>query len=457
VKERLGAALVCLVFALPFGGVGAGAAYAIAGTIRDGMAAREWVRVKAEVLSHGNGSVLYRYTMDGKSYTGDRLGTNVIGGTDNVDSWHEDMDSMLAAARSEGKPITVFVNPDDPTQSMVDNTIRWKLLVFFIPFALAFGGVGVGALFMMYKALAGDRPAVARTGPRRATPNTIASDQRGGVAMLWIFAFFWNAISFPIAFLFVPEIWASGEWIGLLVLLFPLIGVLLLWGCIAGTINYFRRGGAGLLLNNDSPRAGSTIEGAVTFPRGIAAGTPFRVRLVCNRGNVDGDGDTSWRKFWDRDYEVRTVATGYDVRLQFRFEIPGNLPGSTGADGSKARYAWRIEARPVGAATTAMPYGFDVQVRAAETAPATAPAFADDMMPAALGPNIEAMLAGAGVNLDRDQRRMLSAVPAEHRDKVVQLIKWGPEVKKWAIFAVVAYFVIQIASLLMQTIEEFMK
>jgi hypothetical protein len=181
------------------------------------------------------------------------------------------------------------------------------------------------------------------------------------------------------------------------------------------------------------------------------------VRLVCNRGNVDGDGDTSWRKFWDRDYEVRTVATGYDVRLQFRFEIPGNLPGSTGADGSKARYAWRIEARPVGAATTAMPYGFDVQVRAAETAHATAPAFADDMMPAALGPNIEAMLAGAGVNLDRDQRRMLSAVPAEHRDKVVQLIKWGPEVKKWAIFAVVAYFVIQIASLLMQTIEEFMK
>jgi len=127
VKEKLGAALVCLVFALPFGGVGAGAAYAIYGTIRDGIAAREWVRVKAEVMSHGNGSVLYRYVMDGKSYTGDRLGTNVIGGTDNVDSWHEDMDSMLAAARSEGRPITVFVNPDDPTQSMVDNTIRWKL------------------------------------------------------------------------------------------------------------------------------------------------------------------------------------------------------------------------------------------------------------------------------------------------------------------------------------------
>src|SRR4051812_19439344 len=154
-KEKLGTVLFCLVFAIPFGGVGAGAAYAIYGTIRDGMAAREWVRVKAEVLSHGNGSALYRYTMDGKSYTGDRLGSNVIGGTDNVDSWHEDVDAMLSEAQSSGKPITVFVDPDDPSRSMVDNTIRWKLLMFFVPFALGFGGVGVGALFMMFKALSG--------------------------------------------------------------------------------------------------------------------------------------------------------------------------------------------------------------------------------------------------------------------------------------------------------------
>ena len=469
-KEKLGAALVCLVFAIPFGGVGAGAAYAIAGTIRDGVAAREWVRVKAEVLSHGNGSVLYRYTMDGKSYTGDRLGSNVIGGTDNVDSWHEDMDSMLTAARSEGKPITVFVNPDDPAQSMVDNTIRWKLLVFFVPFALAFGGVGVGALFMMYKALSGDGPASARrtrdrTGKavtqavlaaKGATPNTIASDQRGGMVMLWVFAFFWNSISFPIAFLFVPEIWRSGEWVGLLVLLFPAIGVLLLWGCISSTINYVRRGGAQLLLKNEKPRAGGVVEGSVSFPRGIAPGTAFRVRLVCNRATVDSEGDKSWGKFWDRDQEVRAAAVAGDVRLPFRFEIPGNLPGS-GEQGRNREYAWRVEARPTSAGVTAIPYGFDVEIRPAPSMEHTSPAFADDMVPAALGPNIEAMLSGAGVQLDNNQRRALSAVPAEHREKVVQLIKWGPQIKKWAIFAVVAYFVIQIASLLMQTIEEFMK
>jgi hypothetical protein len=303
---------------------------------------------------------------------------------------------------------------------------------------------------MMYKLFASDDGRAKRT----ARPNTIASDQRGGVVMLWVFAFFWNAISFPIAFLFVPEIWESGEWVGLFVLLFPLVGVLLLWGCIAGTINYFRRGGAQLLLKNDKPRAGGVIEGSVSFPRGIAAGTPFRVRLVCNRATIDGDGDKSWGKFWDRDQEVRAAAVAGDVRLPFRFEIPHNLPG-TGDRGSNREYAWRIEARPSGAGATALPYGFDVQVQPAPSMERTAPVFVDDMVPASLGPNIEAMLSGAGVNLDSDQRRLISAVPAEHREKVIQLIKWGPEIKKWAIFAVGAFFVIKVVSLLMQTFEEF--
>ena len=453
-KEKLGAALMCLVFAIPFGAIGAGAAYAIGATIRDGLAAREWVRVKAEVLSYGNGSALYRYTMDGKSYTGDRLGSNVLGGTDNVDSWHEDMDSMLSTAKSEGKPITVWVNPDDPRQSMVDNTIRWKLLVFFSPFALAFGGVGVGALYMLYRTLKPDRPRVAAAGAR-PTPNTIASDQRGGVVMLWVFAFFWNAISFPIAFLFVPEVLESHDWVGLFVLIFPLVGVLLLWGCISGTINYFRRGGAQLMLKNEKPRAGGVIDGSVSFPRGIPAGTAFRVRLVCNRGTVDSDGDTRWSKFWDRDQEVRAVPVAGDVRLPFRFEIPDNLPGSTDA-GSDKKYAWRIEARPSSAGVTAIPYGFDVKVQPAPSMEG-APAYVEDMVPAALGPNVEAMLAGAGVNLTNDQRRAFAGIAKEHQEKVLQLVKWGPSIRKWVIIAVVAAFVISMATDLVKFIEELTK
>jgi hypothetical protein len=50
-----------------------------------------------------------------------------------------------------------------------------------------------------------------------------------------VFAFFWNALSFPIAILVVSDVVTSGEWAGLLVLLFPLVGVGLLWAAISVT------------------------------------------------------------------------------------------------------------------------------------------------------------------------------------------------------------------------------
>ena len=449
-KEKLGAALMCLAFAVPFGGVGAGAAWAIAATIQDGMRAKEWVRVKAEVLSHGSGSVLYRYRMDGKSYTGDRLGSNVLGGTDNVDSWHEDMESMLSSARSEGKPITVFVNPDNPQESMVDREIRWKLLVFFVPFALAFGGVGVGALYMLVRTLAGGKghgaPASAGAAGRQA--RKIQSDQRSGVLMLWVFAFFWNAISFPIAILFIPEAIANGEWLALLVGLFPVIGLLLIWGCIAGTVNYIRRGGASLELKDEMPRVGGTVEGHVAFPRGVAAGQAFRVKLLCNRGTGSGDDGTSWNKHWGKELEARTTSVGGNVRLPFRFEVPGGVPATTDTNEAKGQYAWRVEVTPVSSGAS-VNYGFDLRLRPAPRVEQAAPVFAGDEVPAALGPqfgDVERMLGGMGATLTDSQKRAFSRLSMEQKQAVRKAIEWGPRAKKIAMWVIGIFFAVQVAS-----------
>jgi hypothetical protein len=235
-KEKFGAALMCLVFAVPFGGIGAGAAYVIGRMIYDGQRAQEWVGVRATVDAYDHGTVAYRYTFQGREYHGDRLGANPIGGTDNLDSWHDDMRSMLSSAKSENKPITVWVNPENPAESMVDRTIRWKLVMFASVFALAFGGVGVGALVMLFANLF-----------RAFVPAQPGARARGGSGLgaIWVFTFFWNVISIPIAVLTVPDAIQEGEWVALLVLLFPLIGLLMLWGAISQTItaikNAFRR------------------------------------------------------------------------------------------------------------------------------------------------------------------------------------------------------------------------
>ena len=448
-KSKLGTAVFCLLFAIPFGGVGAGAMYAIAGTIRDGIAARDWVRVRAEVLDHGGGRVLYRYSFNDKSYTGDRLGSNVLGGTDNVDSWHDEMESMLSSAKAEGKPVSVFVNPDNPSESMVDREIRWKLMVFFLPFALAFGGVGLGAFYVMVKTFMGDSPIGQREPVVQAMTyrKGVDSDQKAMVIGLWFFAFFWNAISIPIALLFIPEAIANGEWLALLVGIFPLVGVLLLWGAIQGTWNFVRRGGATLVLDDGNPRVGGVVSGHIGFPRGITAGQAFRVAIVCNRGNTDDDG-AAWGKFWGKEAEARTTSVGGNVRLPFRFEVPGKIPPTTDTNEGKGQFAWRVEVTPVSNATSGS-YGFDLRMRPAPMVEEeqVAVAFAGDAVPATLGPgfeSLEAMLGGAGMRITDQHRAIAHQIPPAHREKIAKLAEMAPKLKKFFWWALGIFLLLQI-------------
>ncbi len=266
---KLGVVAFCLLFAVLFGGVGAGASWMIGKTVHDGMRAKDWVLVKAKVDAFDRGQVSYRYTFQGREYKGDRLGSEILGGTDNIDSWHEEMADMISTAQREGRPITVFVNPDNPSESMVDRAIRWNLMLFMVPFALGFGGVGVGALWFLVHTLRGEpaqRPAKARA---RASASGGA-----GVLGLWVFAFFWNAISVPIALLVLPDVIRKEEWIGLLVLLFPFFGALMIWGAISQTIAAFRRRS----MPSDAPPpqpAASVAHGTSTlFARGMIADDP---------------------------------------------------------------------------------------------------------------------------------------------------------------------------------------
>ena len=233
--SKLGAVLACLLFAACFGGVGAGASWALWKMIDDAHRAQRWVQVPAQVESFDRGSVAYRFVLNGREYHGDRLGPDPLGGTDNLDSWHQDMASRLRDARDSKSPVPVWVNPENPAESMVDRDIRWKLAVFMLPFALGFGGVGVGALFVLVRTLARrDEPAAAAMPVRRP------SGAVTGLAARWAFVIMWNVIAFPIGILVLPEALDKGHWIALLVLFFPLIGVLILWGTIMDTLRAVR-------------------------------------------------------------------------------------------------------------------------------------------------------------------------------------------------------------------------
>src|SRR5438445_2214162 len=112
------------------------------------------------------------------------------GGSSNVDDWDERVDDFLSTAVKERKPIMVHVNPDNPAESVLDRDIRWALVLLFVPFALGFGGVGVGALWFLVRTVRGSPPTARAKGAVRSSATARASsDPRSGLLMMWIFAF----------------------------------------------------------------------------------------------------------------------------------------------------------------------------------------------------------------------------------------------------------------------------
>jgi hypothetical protein len=438
VKDKLVAALFCLLFAGVFGGVGVFATWVIAATIYDGTRAQDWVRVKAYVESLEGSGVRYRYTFQGREYSGSRLGASPLGGSDNVDDWSADLQDRLAAAKAGNHPITVLVDPEKPSDSMIDARIRWSFLVFLLPFSLAFGGVGAGALYALTRVLQGEN---AKRKP--ADRGAGISDARGGIIGLWVFAFFWNVISFPIALLFVPQLINDGEWVGLLVVLFPLIGMFLVWTAAKATWAYLRRGGATLKLRDDHPRIGSHVEGTVDFAHGVKLGDTFHVNLLCRRSVPQGD-ETSASTRWTKRVDARATTGPGGARIAFRFDVPSHLPANSEASGvERESFQWRIE---VNAANQPLPipYGFDLQMRAAPLESRSV-AFADDEMPATLGPGFEGVEKLLGLDTSRmsdRQRAALAAMTPEQKAALGKLAGYAPLAKKVAIVVFVAVFVI---------------
>ncbi len=411
----------------------------------------------------------YSYKFGDRSFRSTQLSFD-IGGSDNIGDWQHEMGGFLDEAKRTGKTIPVYVNPDNPAEAVVDRDVRWAMVLFLGVFGLLFGGAGFFMLaFAVYTLFSRDkgtakgrkggksavlehvaqrnRAAVAASGSSAKQAGPVESGAHQGLIGLWIFALIWNLIAFPMALLVVPDLVRGGQWVGLLVLLFPLVGALLLWGCISQSIGQLHRGKATLALNDPAPRMGERFSGNVTYSRGRTPGQDFTVRLAAVSSGRD-DGQSSIPRWW-ADVSARSVADPRGrLRVPFQFDIPARVKGLGDAPALPEALTWQVVATPKKGGMSAQD-SFALEV----LPPLAAPEELASLQPTAEELRNDAAIARlfgaqAAANLTPEQRAAFAQLPPDAQAMVGKVVSSVGTIRKVAIGIAVLVFVGMLAAIL---------
>ena len=183
--QRAGGWLLGL-FALPFAAVGVGMLLlSVLPTLYDWARMQWWQPVPATLVaarletsrssksSSYTVKASYRYQVAGREYQGNRVA--ISSGGDNVGDFQVALGARLEQALRDGAPVQVWVSPSDPTESVIDRSLRPGLLALKMVFVVVFGGVGVGLLVHVL------RPTRAAQGSAGSRAQSLAAGMPGRV------------------------------------------------------------------------------------------------------------------------------------------------------------------------------------------------------------------------------------------------------------------------------------
>jgi hypothetical protein len=353
--------ILLFIFALPFFGVGVWMGASIGSTLLDARAMQSWVAVEATLNTAGlethtgddsntyEAYARYTYAFGGRRYTGDRVA--IAGGADNIGSYQQDLGRRLDAAMRRGDTVAVYVNPDAPAEAVIDRSIRWSLLGFKSIFLFVFGGAGLGLIIWVFRSPKAkdlsapefvDKPWLANEDWQTGI---VRSGSRAYMWFTWGFAAFWNLISAPLPFVLYEEVVNKGNTIALVGLIFPVVGVGLLWWAISRTLEWRRFGPAPVALDPFPGSIGGHVGGTIDINLPYDPGARFSVTLTSLHSFVSGSGkDRSRRESpkWQDVQVAHAMPGARGTRVSFRFDVPDDQHESDVDRSEDSYYLWRL-------------------------------------------------------------------------------------------------------------------
>ena len=288
----------------------------------------------------------YNYSVNGQVYYNDRV--SLSDGYDNVGKFQQHLGSKLIRHYKSNRPITIWYNPNNPAESIVDRDIRWALVGFKFIFLLLFGGVGLAILVFAFKGKKINTSAEVQLSPWLARPEwkngSIKSDAKLGMYGVWGIALFWNLISFPAAIAATLEAFEKQNYVALVALLFPLIGLGLLFWAIKKTKEWKRFGITPLTMDPYPGSINGQVGGHIQVNMPYDSTLNYKVTLNCIRSYMSGSGKSRSRSEsveWQDEGYAKVKPAAQNIFLDFCFDVPDNLPVSE--ESSESYHLWRLD------------------------------------------------------------------------------------------------------------------
>ena len=356
-RERI----LLLLFSLPFLGVGLWMSWSIGSSLYDASKMRGWVPVEARLQASGyethdgddsdtyEAYALYDYEYAGQHYSNDRVG--ISGGADNIGDYQRETGLRLQRALSRHQPITVYVDPGKPSASVIDRQPRWEMIGFKSIFLIVFGGAG--AAMFAYGLLARKSPDDGQ-GETTNSPwllnaawqsDSVLSNSKKAVYGAWAFAVVWNAISAPLPLVAWREVVEKQNYMVLLGLLFPAVGLLLVGWAIRRTLEWRRLGPAPVLLDPYPGAIGGHVGGTMDLRLPFDPGVSFSLTLTSLRSYMSGSGKNRSRRekaTWQDSRLAHAEPSARGTRLSFQFDVPRDLDASDSVRNKSEYHIWRL-------------------------------------------------------------------------------------------------------------------
>jgi hypothetical protein len=443
-KSRKG--LGCLIlFALPFAAAGLLVGFFAGKMLWFWIDVRDWQEVPARVVhtelitNTGDDSTTYDvrakylYEFRGATYEGERVGLST--GSDNIGSFHQDAHRELSHYQTSGETFRCYVNPRHPSDAVLYRDLRWGLFALMGVFATIFTGVGVG---LIIAGIWGNR----RLGDegKRVTDNPaepwrwkedwadgrITATGRAQFLLPGIMAVFWNLISVPLLFLVPEEVRDNGNYLALLGLIFPLVGLGLAIWAIRSFIRWKKFGDSVFEMSTFPGVIGGPVAGRVLTSVNVKAAAGYRLTLSCINRVTRGSGkNRSTREsiLWQQDSHLQRESAEFDStrsEIPVDFQIPFDAsPTEERSEDDETLWRLQVEAEVPGVDYSSQ---FDVPVfRTAESREAQALADPSDVWGAEEPPPIDLAQHGIDSELLSTGARRLTFRAARHKGPAFML------------------------------------